>query len=67
MRRRREKIRGKRRVDKGGGERNKDTEQGDGGKMHKWQKTGRKKTNGLKIHHGISGERESDACRLRRC
>lgn len=29
---------------------------GMGGKMHKRQETGRKKTSGVKIHHGIRGE-----------
>lgn len=38
-----------------------------GGEMHKRQATGRKKTRGVKIHHGISGEREGDSCRLRGC
>lgn len=36
-----------------------------GGKMHK-QERGRKQNSGVKIHHGISREREGDSCRLKR-
>lgn len=55
-------------MEKGGGERNKDTKQGDGagGKCINGRKR-RKKTTGVQLHHGISGERESDSRRLRRC